>query len=181
MIPKKAFQVKVKKMRLQAVAQQIEANLRQKWRAKKLICHDQRKNGPYRNKVVLMKCHSHWMKLGTLVLTLHRYNFLNRFVMMNFSVVDQLNFHSIQRSTKEYEVAFTPNKKNEMKRFLGIILFMGNHKLPNRGMYLRNFTHVLAISTTMPQNKFDEVIFILHFNDNTTAFSVTFLSSNKLY
>ena len=130
------------------------------------------------------------MKLGTLVLTLHRYNFLNRFVMMNFSVVDQLNFHSIQRSTREYEVAFTPNEKrrrfyenvaafavNEMKRFLGIILFMGNHKLPNRGMYLRNFTHVLAISTTMTQNKLDEIIF----NDNTTAFSVTFLSSNRFY
>ena len=48
-------------------------------------------------------------------------------------------------------------------------------------MYLAKFTHFLAISTTMIQNRFDEIISILHFNDNTTASPVTFPNSNKLH
>ena len=53
-----------------------------KVKGKKQICH-----GTYRNKVVLMRCHNNWLKLGILVLTRHRYNcVLNCFVMMNFAV-----------------------------------------------------------------------------------------------
>ena len=48
-------------------------------------------------------------------------------------------------------------------------------------MYLGNFTHVLAISTTMTQNRFDEIISVLHFNDNTTASPVAFPNSNEVH
>ena len=69
---------------------------------------------------------------------------------------------STQRSTKGYKVAVTSNGKirrfyeniaavtvSEMKRFFGIILLMGDHQLPNRRIYLGNFTHVLATPATM--------------------------------
>ena len=58
---------------------------------------------------------------------------------------------------------------------------MENHKFPNHRIDLGNITHVLTISTTMTRNRFDEIISILHFNDNTTALSVTFPNSNKLH
>ena len=58
---------------------------------------------------------------------------------------------------------------------------MGNHQLPNRRIYMGNFTYLLAISTTMTRNRFDEIIFILHFNDNAIIFPVTFPNSNKLH
>ena len=77
----------------------------------------------------------------------------------------QSNFRRTQPSTKGYEVAATLKGKrhrfyeniaavtvSELKRFFGIILFMGNHKLPNRRMYLGNFADVLAISATMTRN-----------------------------
>ena len=77
----------------------------------------------------------------------------------------QSNFRRTERSTKRYEVAATSKGKrhrfyeniaavtvSEMKRFLGIILFMGNHKLPNRRMYLGNFADILAISATITRN-----------------------------
>ena len=58
---------------------------------------------------------------------------------------------------------------------------MGNHQLPNRRIYLGNFTHLLAISTTMTRNTFDEIISILHFNDNKIIFPVKFPNSYKLH
>ena len=177
-------------MRLQAVVQQIEGNRRQKWRAKKQICHDQRKSGPYRNKVVLMKCHSSWLKLGILVITRGLYKFLELFCNDEFFqlVVYQSNFRRAQPSTKGYEVAATSKGKRHScsyckwnEAFFWHNLFMGNHKLPNRRMYLGNFADVLAISATMTRNWFNDIISLLHFSDNTTTFPVTFPNSNKLH
>ena len=58
---------------------------------------------------------------------------------------------------------------------------MGIHKLPNCRMYWGNFTHIPAISTTMTRNRFDEILSILHFNDNTTALPATSSNHNKLH
>ena len=108
--------------------------------------------------------------------------------------VKQSNLCNIQRSTIGYEVAVMSNKKrrrsykkvaavtiSEMKHFFGIILYMGIQKLPNRRMYWGNFTSVPLISTTMTRNRFNEILSILHFNDNTTAFPVTSPNHNKLH
>ncbi len=58
---------------------------------------------------------------------------------------------------------------------------MGVHKLPNRRMYWGNFTHVPATSETMPQNRFDEILSILHTNDNGKAVPASSAGHNKLH
>ena len=100
--------------------------------------------------------------------------------------VDQSNLNNTQGSTEGYEVAVMSNRKrrrsykkvaavtiSEMKHFFGIILFMGIHKIPNRRMYWGKFTLVPAISTITTRNRFDEILSIFHFNNNTTAFLAT--------
>ena len=107
---------------------------------------------------------------------------------------DQSNLYNTQRSTEGYEVAATSKGKrcrsyktvaavtiSKMKRFFDIILFIGIHKLPNRRMYWENFTDVPAISTTMTRNRFDEILSVLHFNSNTTAFPATSPNRSKLH
>ena len=58
---------------------------------------------------------------------------------------------------------------------------MGVHKLPNRRMYWGTFTNVPDISETMASNRFDEILSILHFNDNNLVSSSTSPDLNKLH
>ena len=99
-------------------------------------------------------------------------------------------FESVTRSVTSFCITWFRNSRilnlsylyckwNDV--FFGVILLMGNHQLPNRRIYLGNVTYLLAISTTMTQNRFDEIISILHFNDKTIIFPVTFPNSNKLH
>ena len=50
--------------------------------------------------------------------------------------------------------------ETEIKKVIGIILFMGIHKLPNRRLYWGN--------KTMTRNRFQKILAILHFNDNNS-------------
>ena len=68
-----------------------------------------------------------------------------------------------------------------MKYKLGIMLYMGVGKVPNRRMYWRIFTNVALISETMTCNHFDEILSILHFNDNNLVSPSTSLDHNKLH
>ena len=74
-----------------------------------------------------------------------------------------------------------PVTVEEVKRFVGIVLYMGIHKLPNCRMYWGKCTHVPAISLTMSRNRFDKILSILHFNDNNTATPVASANHNKLH
>ena len=67
----------------------------------------------------------------------------------------------------------------KIKRFFDIILFMGIHKLQNHRLYWGKFTHVPVISTTMTRNRFDEILFIIHFNDNAIALPATLPNHSK--
>ena len=58
---------------------------------------------------------------------------------------------------------------------------MGVHKLPNRRIYWGTFTNVPVISETMTRNRFDEILSILHFNDNNLASPSTLPDHNKLH
>ena len=55
------------------------------------------------------------------------------------------------------------------------------HKLPNRRIYWGTFTNVPVISETMTRNRFDEILSILHFNDNNLASPSTLPDHNKLH
>ncbi len=48
-------------------------------------------------------------------------------------------------------------------------------------MYWGNFTHVPAITETMLLNRFDEILSILHFNDNCKAVPANTPGHNKLH
>lgn len=51
------------------------------------------------------------------------------------------------------------------------MLYMGIHKLPVCRMYWETFTNVPMISETMTHFRFDEILFILDFNDINPALS----------
>ena len=50
---------------------------------------------------------------------------------------------------------------------IGAILFMGIVKLPTRGMYWQEATRVPLISESITANRFNEIICMIHFNDNS--------------
>ena len=63
----------------------------------------------------------------------------------------------------------------EILKVLGIVSMMGIHKWPNRRMYWAPATKVNSISEAMTRNRFEDILRILHFNDNSLA------DNNKLH
>ena len=57
----------------------------------------------------------------------------------------------------------------EIQQVIGLILYMGIHKLPQRHMYWANTTFVPLIANCMPRNRFEEILSVLHFNNNQEA------------
>lgn len=59
--------------------------------------------------------------------------------------------------------------KKEMYGFLGINLVMGYHKLPSWKMYWRNDADLSVpfVGSTMPRNRFSQILSNLHVNDNS--------------
>ena len=91
----------------------------------------------------------------------------------------QTNMYNTQRSSNGYKVAVKRRRssdtsykkistvtKAEIIKFIGIVLYMGIHKLPNRRLYWGNKTQVPLIAEAMSRNRFEEILSILHFNDN---------------
>ena len=69
--------------------------------------------------------------------------------------------NSSTRTVKDIEI-------QEIKIVIGIVLQMGIVKLPNRRMYWAPDTRNELIAENMTRNRFDEIVSVLHFNDNTT-------------
>ena len=69
--------------------------------------------------------------------------------------------NSSTRTVKDIE-------KQEITVVIGIVLQMGIVKLPNRRMYWASDTRSELIAEGMTRNRFEEVISVLHFNDNNT-------------
>ena len=62
----------------------------------------------------------------------------------------------------------SPVSREEIKKLFGIILFMGIEKFHNRRMYWNPVTLSKVISeSNMTRNRFDELLRVLHFNNNT--------------
>ena len=56
---------------------------------------------------------------------------------------------------------------DEIKIAIGIVLYMGIVKLPNRRWYWQAKTRVDTIANAMPYNRFCDITSMMHYNDNT--------------
>ena len=110
------------------------------------------------------------------------------------NIVEESNLFNTQHSTSGYPHAVKKNNQrrtsfkllkpvtiSEIKRAFGIILYMGICKLPNRRMYWGTSTAISMISSSLTRNRFEEIISILHFNDNSTMIPQAQDGSNKLH
>ena len=110
------------------------------------------------------------------------------------SITFHTNLYNTQRATAGYQVAVKKrrssdisNKKvkpvsiSEIKRLIGIILYMGIHKLPNRRLYWGNKTYVPFIADAMTRNRFQEILSILHFNDNNSMVAQNLPNYNRMH
>jgi len=75
--------------------------------------------------------------------------------------------------TNRYKVELNRNRVrnisvSEMKVFLGIILYMGVIKLPNRRMYWGAEARQQHVVDVMTINRFEEIMSVLHVNDNAS-------------
>ena len=74
------------------------------------------------------------------------------------------------KTTKELHKSIKSKIKTvsiqDIKRILGIVLYMGIVKLPNHRMYLQDQTRIDLIADAMSVNRFGEIVSVLHFNDN---------------
>ena len=69
------------------------------------------------------------------------------------------NINSSRRKVKDIT-------KDEIRTVIGIVLYMGIIKLPQRRMYWSYKTRVDLIASSMSINRFEEVVSVIHFNDN---------------
>ena len=69
------------------------------------------------------------------------------------------NINCSRRKVKEIS-------NDEIRKVIGIVLYMGIIKLPQRRMYWSPKTRVDLIASAMSINRFEEIVSVLHFNDN---------------
>ena len=67
--------------------------------------------------------------------------------------------NSIIRKVPEIE-------KEEIRKVIGIVLYMGIMKFPNRGMYWNTRCNSELTSAAISRNNFDKIMKVLYFNDN---------------
>ena len=82
--------------------------------------------------------------------------------------VNDKTINLISEQSKLYNQWRSLNSSEEIKIVIGIVLQMGIVKLPNRRMYWTpNYRNDLLVES-MTQNRFDEIMMVLHFNDNNS-------------
>ncbi|XP_022834925.1 piggyBac transposable element-derived protein 4-like [Spodoptera litura] len=82
-------------------------------------------------------------------------------------IVTETNRYAIQENSKNY----MPTTQREIKAFLGVIIMMGLHPLPDFELYWSTdrFYNNPDISSTFSLTRFKKILENLHVNDNTTA------------
>ena len=79
----------------------------------------------------------------------------------------QINLYNNEISHARGTKPVSSVSREEIKKIFGIILFMGIEKFPNRKMYWNPVTLSKVISeSNMTRNRFDELLRVLHFNNN---------------
>ena len=69
----------------------------------------------------------------------------------------------MQKDGKELKVT-----ENEMKSFLGVLLYTGIIKLPSYRHYWKTSLRIEPIASAISRDRFDEIKRYLHFNDNNS-------------
>ena len=83
-------------------------------------------------------------------------------------ITNQTNLYNIQRSLNiSIRNRAKPVTINEIETVIGVILYMGIVQLPNRRMYWNPKTRVDIIADAIAVNRFDEIVSMLHYNDNS--------------
>ena len=113
---------------------------------------------------------------------------------LNDAIVYQSNLYNTQRSINGYQLSTNkqssseksvrsvkPVSKAEINFFGGIILYVGVCKYPNRHMYSGQNTYVPFISEAVNHNCFEQILSILHFNDNSKNKPPPDPAFNKLF
>ena len=91
----------------------------------------------------------------------------------------ETNRYQKQQSTAEpnkHKSKWTPVCKDEIKSFIGIIIFMGIVKLPRIAMYRTSdvLFHQQKVSNLMPYFRFFHILRYFHLADNSTALQPKF-------
>ncbi|XP_064607844.1 piggyBac transposable element-derived protein 3-like [Liolophura sinensis] len=97
-------------------------------------------------------------------------SFFRAFMDENYikEVAFQTNLYSTQSSQASGSRAPPAVTVEEINKALGILLYMGVVKMPNRRMYWCPSTKVPLISESMSRNRFERIMSCLHFNDNSS-------------
>lgn len=82
-------------------------------------------------------------------------------------IVTETNRYATQKSSKNFQ----PTTSTEIKAFLGVMIMMGLHPLPDFELYWSSdrFYNNPDISSTFSLNRFKKLLENLHVNDNSTA------------
>nr|XP_029709669.1 piggyBac transposable element-derived protein 3-like [Aedes albopictus] len=78
------------------------------------------------------------------------------------NITKQTNLYSVEKLGESIEVS-----KNEIEQFLGMLLLMGIHKVPNYRMNWGTATRYAPIADVMTRNRFEQIKRMLHFADNS--------------
>ena len=78
-------------------------------------------------------------------------------------ITEQNSIYAMQKYGKELKVT-----ENEMKSFLGVLLYTGIIKLPSYGHYWKTSLRIEPIASAINCDRFDEIKQYLHFNDNNS-------------
>ena len=83
-------------------------------------------------------------------------------------ILFQTNLYNTSNSYVTGSKPISSIRMDEIKKVLGIILFMGVEKFPNRRLYWSPVTESKVISSAkLTRNRFEEILRVLHFNDNS--------------
>ena len=97
-------------------------------------------------------------------------------------IFEQTNTYIISKElNKSIKSKIKTVSTQDIKRILGIVLYMGIVKLPNCRMYWQDQTRIDLITDAMSVNRLGEIFSLLHFDDNNLIPSGNDNGYNKCY
>lgn len=69
----------------------------------------------------------------------------------------------------------------DIGKVIGIVLYIGNFRLPNKRMFWQNRTRVDVIAHSMPINRINKILSVLHFNQNNLIPKKDSPENNRCY
>ena len=86
--------------------------------------------------------------------------------MFGEKTIELLTFESSRYRIQMNKTKMAPITKEEMRQFIGIILHMSIAHLPARRDYWSEAMRQNIVADTMPVNRFDAILSVIHVNDN---------------